>query len=67
MKTGIFLLRPLKRMCNIMSNRCEWGYGMCTAPDTDCQFWHGTFCEIDNFWEEVHCNNNYNDYCNNQK
>lgn len=50
-----------------MSNRCEWGYGMCTAPDTDCQFWHGTFCKIDNFWEEVHCNNNYNDYCNNQK
>lgn len=28
---------------------CEWGYsyGVCTAPDTNCPHWQGTFCELD--------------------
>ena len=24
----------------------------CTAPDTDCQHWQGTFCEMDEMDEE---------------
>lgn len=26
---------------------CKWGYGICTAPDTICPHWIGTFCELD--------------------
>ncbi len=26
---------------------CEWGYGRCTAPDTDCPHWIGCICELD--------------------
>ena len=26
---------------------CEWGHGRCTAPDTKCIHWMGTFCELD--------------------
>lgn len=26
---------------------CEHGYGRCTAPDTKCPHWQGTFCELD--------------------
>ena len=26
---------------------CEYGYGRCTAPDTNCPHWIGTFCELD--------------------
>lgn len=26
---------------------CEHGYGRCTAPDTNCPHWQGTFCELD--------------------
>lgn len=24
---------------------CEYGHGRCTAPDTECIHWMGTFCE----------------------
>lgn len=27
--------------------RCDYGYGHCTAPDTKCPHWQGTFCELD--------------------
>lgn len=37
--------------------KCEYDYGICTAPDTNCQFWHGTYCEIDRFWEEARLSN----------
>lgn len=30
-----------------MSTRCNYGYGYCTAPDTNCPHWQGTFCELD--------------------
>lgn len=26
---------------------CEYGHGRCTAPDTWCIHWMGTFCELD--------------------
>lgn len=26
---------------------CEYGHGRCTAPDTGCIHWMGTFCELD--------------------
>lgn len=26
---------------------CEHGHGRCTAPDTNCPHWQGTFCEWD--------------------
>lgn len=26
---------------------CEYGHGRCTAPDTKCIYWMGTFCEYD--------------------
>ena len=26
---------------------CEYGHGRCTAPDTTCFHWQGTFCELD--------------------
>lgn len=26
---------------------CEHGYGRCTAPNTECSHWMGTFCELD--------------------
>lgn len=27
--------------------KCEYGHGDCTAPDTKCIHWMGTFCELD--------------------
>lgn len=30
-----------------MFNKCNYGYGYCTAPDTICPHWQGTFCELD--------------------
>ena len=27
---------------------CEYGYGPCTAPDTQCPHWQSTFCDLDN-------------------
>lgn len=27
---------------------CEYGYGLCTAPDAQCPHWQGTFCDLDN-------------------
>lgn len=34
---------------------CEYGhgYGSCTAPNTQCPHWQGTFCDLD----IVLCNN----------
>ena len=26
---------------------CEYGHGRCTAPNTKCPHWIGTFCELD--------------------
>lgn len=26
---------------------CPFGYGYCGAPDTWCQHWIGTFCELE--------------------
>lgn len=26
---------------------CEWGHGLCTAPNTNCPHWIGTYCELD--------------------
>lgn len=26
---------------------CEYGCGICSAPDTICPHWRGTFCELD--------------------
>ena len=26
---------------------CEYGYGECKAPETQCSYWQGTFCELD--------------------
>lgn len=31
---------------------CEWGYGLCTAPNTDCPHWIGTYCELDKSFYE---------------
>lgn len=31
---------------------CEYGHGRCTAPDTKCIHWQGTFCELDKEAEE---------------
>ena len=31
---------------------CEYGHGPCTAPDTKCIHWQGTFCELDKEAEE---------------
>lgn len=29
---------------------CKYGHGCCTAPDTICPHWQGTFCELyDNY------------------
>ena len=28
---------------------CEYGYGECKAPETQCAYWQGTFCELDMF------------------
>lgn len=25
---------------------CEWGLGRCTALNTECPHWIGTFCEL---------------------
>lgn len=30
-----------------MSNKCDYGYGYCTAPNTTCPHWQDTFCELD--------------------
>lgn len=27
--------------------KCDWDRGICTAPDTNCPHWIGTFCEMD--------------------
>ena len=27
---------------------CEYGYGPCTAPDTQCPHWKGIFCDLEN-------------------
>ena len=32
---------------------CEYGHGLCTAPDTKCPHWQGTFCELDETNEEL--------------
>ena len=32
---------------------CDHGHGYCTAPDTDCPHWQGTFCELDKTNEEL--------------
>lgn len=29
------------------TNLCEWGHDICTAPNTQCPHWQGTFCELD--------------------
>ena len=26
---------------------CEYVFGICSAPDTTCPHWQGTFCELD--------------------
>ena len=26
---------------------CNYEHGRCTAPDTECIHWMGTFCEVD--------------------
>lgn len=26
---------------------CEYGHGICKAPDTNCPHWIGTYCELD--------------------
>lgn len=26
---------------------CEYGFGICNAPNTTCPHWQGTFCELD--------------------
>lgn len=31
---------------------CEYGHGRCTAPETKCIHWQGTFCELDKEAEE---------------
>ena len=37
---------------------CKWGHGRCTAPDTQCPHWIGTFCELDITWERCENENN---------
>lgn len=32
---------------------CEYGHGRCTAPNTKCPHWIGTFCELDKFYAEL--------------
>lgn len=27
--------------------KCEYGYGLCKAPNTQCPHWQGIFCELD--------------------
>lgn len=39
---------------------CEYGYGRCTAPNTECSHWMGTFCELD-----VATNSIVKNYCSN--
>lgn len=31
---------------------CGYGHGECKAPDTQCPYWQGTFCELDKEAEE---------------
>lgn len=40
---------------------CEHGYGRCTAPETKCPYWQGTFCALDLTYNSVTINN-YNCY-----
>ena len=37
----------LRRELLISIPFCDYGYGYCTAPDTTCPHWQGTFCELD--------------------
>lgn len=30
-----------------MTEMCQYNYGKCTAPATECIHWMGTFCELD--------------------
>ncbi len=32
---------------DMSKNLCKYGHGCCTAPDTNCPHWQGTFCELD--------------------
>lgn len=33
---------------------CDWGWGICDAPDTQCPHWIGTFCELDQaYYSEI--------------
>lgn len=36
-----------------MDNSCDYGYGPCTAPDTLCPHWQGTFCELDIYYAKL--------------
>lgn len=27
--------------------KCEYGHGLCKAPETQCPHWQGIFCELD--------------------
>ena len=38
-------------MVDKMVKSDEHGYGRCTAPDTNCPHWIGTFCELDLMWK----------------
>lgn len=30
---------------------CPFGYGKCTASDTNCPHWVGIFCELEEFYK----------------
>lgn len=36
---------------------CEYWYGRCTAPDTRCPHWIGTFCELDEAYKCIYIQN----------
>ena len=35
---------------------CEYGHGRCTAPDTICPHWQGTFCVLDQILAQLASN-----------
>ena len=44
---------------------CKYGHGCCTAPDTTCPHWQGTFCELYDDYEIYHAKeycDRYSDY-----
>lgn len=49
-------MRKRRRSLLISIPFCEYGFGICSAPDTICPHWQGTFCELDSIELKIHEN-----------